>query len=157
MIVNISEIRRVLGGVLEVPVHLSPKSVEGLDLEAPVRGWVRLENMGPRFYLTGEVSTVVRLDCVRCAGSFSRPLSVEIDEFYAPSFSHGRGDEEQVLDDLNVFSLHGDELDLSDPIRENLLLAIPITTLCRPDCQGICPICGSNRNEDVCTCSSEQP
>jgi uncharacterized protein len=152
MIVNISEIHNTL----EVPVHLSPQSIEGLELEEPVRGWVRVENLGPRFHLTGELHTRSRTDCSRCAGSFILPLAVELDEYYAVGNDQLAHDTTEDLEDLNTFSFFGDEIDLNQTIRENLLLAVPWTPLCGESCQGICPQCGTNRNEGNCTCSQEQ-
>jgi uncharacterized protein len=50
----------------------------------------------------------------------------------------------------------GDGLDLADVVREQVLLALPMQKLCRPDCQGICPVCGVNRNETTCQCKLQQ-
>ncbi|MCX5970545.1 MAG: DUF177 domain-containing protein [Coprothermobacterota bacterium] len=156
MIVNISEIHKVLGGILEVPIHLSPRSIEDLELEEPVSGWVRVENLGPRFHLTGELHTRARMDCSRCAGSFVVPLSVKLDECYAAGKDELAHDSTGELEDLNTFVFFGDEIDLIQTIRENLLLAVPWTPLCHEGCQGICPQCGANRNERECACSQEQ-
>jgi uncharacterized protein len=46
----------------------------------------------------------------------------------------------------------GDRLDLGDVIREQLFLAAPLSRLCRPDCRGLCPTCGANRNQTACAC-----
>ncbi|MEI6308065.1 MAG: DUF177 domain-containing protein [bacterium] len=156
MIVNISEIHKVLGGMLEVPVYLSPQSIEGLELEEPVRGWVRVENLGPRFHLTGELHTRARMDCSRCLGSFVLPLSAELDEYYAAGNDEFAYNSTGELEDLNTFAFFGDEIDLNQTIRETLHLAVPWTPLCQEGCQGICLQCGANRNERKCACSQEQ-
>jgi uncharacterized protein len=46
----------------------------------------------------------------------------------------------------------GDGMELEDSLREQVLLAVPIKTLCRYDCKGLCPTCGVNRNEQLCDC-----
>jgi uncharacterized protein len=48
-------------------------------------------------------------------------------------------------------------LQLEDVLREQVLLALPARTLCQPDCKGLCPVCGHNRNEVSCDCVSRQP
>jgi len=156
MIINISEIHNVFGGILEVPIHFSPQSIEGLELEEPVRGWIRVKNLGPRFEVTGEMHTRARVDCSRCASSFVLPLTVELNEYFATGINELANDSTGELEDLDTFLFYGEEIDLSEPIRENLLLAIPWTPLCQESCQGICPHCGVNLNERKCACSQEQ-
>ncbi len=156
MIINISEIHKVLGGILEVPIHLSPQSIEGLELEEPVCGSIRVENLGPRFAVSGALHTRARMDCSRCAGSFVLPLSAEIDEYYADGISESANDSTGELENLDTFVFFGDEIELGETIRENLLLAVPWTPLCQESCQGICPRCGTNLNERKCVCSQEQ-
>ena len=45
-----------------------------------------------------------------------------------------------------------DSLLLEDVLREQVLLSLPVRTLCKPDCKGLCPRCGENRNSTACTC-----
>jgi uncharacterized protein len=47
-------------------------------------------------------------------------------------------------------------LDLEPLIREEMLLAIPINPICRPDCKGLCPVCGENLNESQCSHEDEE-
>jgi uncharacterized protein len=47
-------------------------------------------------------------------------------------------------------------LDITELIRDNILVQLPMKPLCSEDCKGLCPVCGSDRNEIDCTCESEQ-
>jgi uncharacterized protein len=67
-----------------------------------------------------------------------RPLPVDLDDL----------DEAVVIDSHHI-------MDLAETIRQHLLLALPIHPLCRPDCAGICPICGAARNREPCSCQAE--
>lgn len=51
------------------------------------------------------------------------------------------------------------EVDLTDDVREELLLAVPSCFYCSPDCKGVCPMCGTNLNHASCSCDSlpEEP
>jgi uncharacterized protein len=60
------------------------------------------------------------------------------------------GEDEDTAEDMVSFQ-HG-VINLSLPIRDEILLAVPMTAICRPDCAGICPICGGNRNLTPCDC-----
>ncbi len=51
----------------------------------------------------------------------------------------------------------GAVVDLTDAVREDILLAFPQTWLCRAECRGLCPRCGCNRNESTCGCPPEEP
>lgn len=58
-------------------------------------------------------------------------------------------------EDDQVELLSGDVVDILPAVREELTLALPMRFLCRADCQGICPVCGTNRNERDCGCQPE--
>lgn len=51
-------------------------------------------------------------------------------------------------------ALEGDQIDLNPVVRDAVLLELPLAPLCRPDCAGLCPQCGGNRNNDPCSCSN---
>ena len=58
--------------------------------------------------------------------------------------------EDETQDD--VVSFERGTIDLSHPLRDEILLAVPMGPVCRPDCAGICPTCGRNRNVTPCDC-----
>jgi uncharacterized protein len=76
----------------------------------------------------------VQTECARCLTDFEQPLHTEFTELYAFSL-RSTTDSELILPDDGF-------IDLSPLIREYLLLEIPINPLCRPDCFGICSVCG---------------
>ncbi len=63
-------------------------------------------------------------------------------------------EEEVSADNICLFLEIGDEeeMDISEDIRSEMLLALPMTLLCSDDCGGLCPVCGANRNRTVCGC-----
>ena len=63
-------------------------------------------------------------------------------------------EEEVVADNICLFLEIGDEeeMDISEDIRSEMLLALPMTLLCSDDCRGLCPVCGANRNRTDCGC-----
>ena len=54
----------------------------------------------------------------------------------------------------DAFIYESDLLDITEPVRESLLLAVPLQSLCREDCRGLCPVCGADRNEGDCGCDA---
>lgn len=81
-------------------------------------------------------------ECARCLDEFELPIATEFTELYA--FDERSVTESQLLLPANH------QIDLAPIGREYLLLDLPITPLCRPDCKGLCPVCGANRNRENC-------
>ena len=81
-------------------------------------------------------------ECVRCLTEFPEDLETEFTELYA--FSHRSTTDSGLLlpDDYQI--------NLIPLVREYMLLAMPISPLCKPDCKGLCPTCGENLNETSC-------
>jgi uncharacterized protein len=107
-------------------------------------------------HVRGRLAAELGLQCGRCLDPFPLALEQELDLFYlAHRTGEGAEEEEEVeLSDRDVVVAYyeGDRLDLGDVIREQLFLAAPLSRLCRPDCRGLCPTCGANRNQTACAC-----
>jgi uncharacterized protein len=154
MIVNVAEIRRNLGGVLELPVHLMPERIETLPLLKPIAGTVRIQNVGTRLQARVELATEIELECVRCMTAFPYPMVLEFCEYYSEASRLDRESSPELTEeDLETFTYSGDRLDLTEAIRQNMLLSVPAYPLCQEDCGGLCPECGANLNIGDCGCS----
>ena len=64
-------------------------------------------------------------------------------------------DVELTEEDTRTAFFSGTQLAIGDILREQVLLALPMKALCRVDCKGLCPVCGTNRNLNTCNCSGE--
>ena len=84
--------------------------------------------------VTGKLRTPVTLRCSRCLKSFAWP--VRVDDFVVHRELTGE-----------------DFVDLTENLREDIILALPQRALCQTDCQGLCPVCGKDLNEGVCQCT----
>ena len=93
-------------------------------------------------YAHGSFTAETGVECVRCLTHYTHPLHAQLDEMF--SFpSQGEADPTLIIPE-DAF------LEFAPLLREYLLLDLPIRPLCRLDCRGICPICGSNRNHNKC-------
>ncbi len=81
--------------------------------------------------------------CRRCLTPASGVLTLAVRELYTED---GDGDE--------TYPLVHDEVDLEPLVRDAVLLELPLAPLCRPDCAGLCPTCGVNRNSESCRCEA---
>lgn len=121
----------------------------GDDLEIDfLRGTLRLTHTNEGILVQGKLTTQVTLECVRCLEPFAYRLSVSLTERFLPAPAAAR--------DGEAFPIGNDNsVDMDEPIREAILLALPMRALCRPDCRGLCPECGQNLNLGQCECQKE--
>jgi uncharacterized protein len=135
-------------------VHLeAPATGIGLDAET----WPELlvldldvDRMGEQFALRGTVRASSREECARCLEPFEAPRDFEF-QAYAELAAGTRNGDDDVLGEY-VLRHDGRALVLDDELREQALLARPMTSLCRPDCPGLCPRCGAKLGEVPCAC-----
>jgi uncharacterized protein len=108
-----------------------------------------LERAATRLYLTSRVQTEGRFICDRCVEPFSLHLESSYSMVYVTDRTESDGmdpSEMQVIPpDLAV-------IDLSEDVRQTVILAVPFKLLCREDCRGLCPQCGRNLNNGRCGC-----
>lgn len=111
----------------------------------------RLSKSGDDYLLVGHIGGVLESPCARCLETARLPISIDLTATYVPA-----DEDEELDDDSDVIGFAGSQIDLSDEVRDEILLAIPLQTLCRESCQGLCPVCGGNRNTTPCECEAEQ-
>jgi len=118
---------------LEVADKINFNSEKGL-----VKGRVKLVRTNRGILATGRLSSQLKLDCCRCLGTFNYPISFNIEEEYFPSVDIHTGNSLAPPEEPDSFTIDEHHLiDLTEAIRQNTLLAIPIKPLCHPDCPGI--------------------
>jgi uncharacterized protein len=105
-------------------------------------GYMRATRTPQGILLQAAFQTSISLECVRCLTSFEQALHVEFTELYAFS--------QRYVTDSGLIMPETGIIDLEPVFREYILLEVPISPLCRPDCKGLCPICGNNLNESTC-------
>jgi uncharacterized protein len=106
--------------------------------------------------LQGALATTLELVCARCLEPVVQPVDRKFDLLYRPQGTDG-GDEEQSVSgtDAEIGYYQGEGLLLEDVLREQVLLSVPLRTLCREDCKGLCAVCGKNLNHEQCSCAQE--
>ncbi len=107
--------------------------------------------------LRGSISTRVESACDRCLGEVELPVESHFDLIFRPMAAIAREEEIELPgDELRVGFYSGEGVDLNQVVAEQVLLSVPMKVLCRPDCLGLCPTCGANRNVEQCGCSSQR-
>ena len=118
-----------------------------------VDGEVRLLRTHRGILVKGKLQTEVELTCSRCLSLFHCPVTISFEEEYIPTVDVVSGapllsPEESssfIIDEYHV-------IDLTEAIRQYMLLTLPMKPLCREDCAGLCQECGYNLNQGPCDC-----
>lgn len=103
--------------------------------------------------LQGRFQGFFQAPCARCVEPVEVPLKGEFDLIFRPSNVDAESGERSIsTPETEIGYYQNDGLLLEDVLREQVLLSLPTKTLCKPDCKGLCPRCGVNRNSQTCTC-----
>ncbi len=124
------------GSTLDYPHFRGPVQVIGI-----------IRKDGERLTLDAEASAEGDFECTRCADPFHRVIRTPLHlEFVPPRLESDPEDPNiHVYDPIGTTNL-----DITEDVRDALALAIPMTHLCRPDCKGLCPVCGKDLNKETC-------
>jgi len=131
---------------------------EELDIILPLTGKVRFLRTDSGILVTGHLHTEVRMPCRRCLTPVTVPVEFDLEEQFHPSvdiFTGAAIPLEEGEDEVTRMDGHH-ILTLTEVIRQNLLLVLPMSPLCDPHCRGLCPNCGANLNEGPCDCQREE-
>lgn len=111
---------------------------------------------GNNLHLRGKVQFVIRTFCSRCGDDLDYPVDSGFDLVLMPSREEIPVLEEELTpEDLEHLFYQGKEVDLNPYFQEQIALEIPMQFLCRPDCKGVCPGCGSDLNHEPCQCGKQ--
>ncbi|MFB3922303.1 MAG: DUF177 domain-containing protein [Terriglobia bacterium] len=120
---------------------------------APLQVEATAELVGSEIRIRGHLRTRVEASCDRCLGRVEIPVDRDFDLFYRSMKTIARDEEVEVPEDELEIAFHsGDGIQLTDVLTEQVILAMPMKVVCRPDCLGLCPTCGADRNRETCNC-----
>ena len=121
---------------------------EGLELATPISGHVKLTRTNRGILADARVSTSLAGACARCLRPLATPIDVVLEEEYLPSvdLTTGRPVESATEPEALRLTDHH-ELDLAPSVSDAISLAEPIAPLDRPDCPGLCSVCGQPLDE----------
>jgi DUF177 domain-containing protein len=116
----------------------------GVPANAQLELDLRLEAVMEGVLVSGTVSGPVTGQCVRCLEPVSDELEFDLQELFA--YPDSATDETTSQDEAG--RIEGDLINLEPTVRDTVVLGLPLSPLCRDDCQGLCATCGA-RWEDL--------
>ncbi|HUW88136.1 MAG TPA: YceD family protein [Candidatus Paceibacterota bacterium] len=152
---NAHDLPRRAGEMREYSLDIPAPDRIGIDVIAVLPGEeihmdMRLESVTQGVLVSAQLSTIADGECMRCLESVEFDIERRIQELYRyePEKAHTKAQrkrasaEEDDLDLAEELMMEGDIIDLEAPIRDAIVLSLPINPLCAADCPGLCPGCG---------------
>lgn len=134
-----------VGYVREIPFDV-PDLLVSDDLKlGHLRGRLKLTRTTRGILIQGTLDATVQSECSRCLDPTEVSLQLQLEELYV---SPPEPNELFTVPEAGL-------IDLAPLIREEAIVQIPITILCRPNCAGLCINCGANLNYEVCQCEAD--
>lgn len=150
MIVDISDLNRKKVSKKNVHLVYNEESFydegEKIEFLKPVVLEGNLYLIEDLISLEGEIFTEVNLTCSRCLSDFSQKIDLPVHEKFSINPEN---------EDDEVIFVNGDTIDITDVIKNNIIISLPIKKLCKNDCKGLCQHCGTNLNISSCNCAKD--
>ncbi len=154
MIVNIAELSAGAGKAVPFAFRVSADDMDAVFDDCSFEGLIAVEgrvvDTGTCYRAEGVIECKRRFNCDRCLDPCVEEQGIRFSEEFHRGSDEGTADE-----DANVFD--GDALDITALVRDTLLAAQPLSNICKPECKGLCPVCGTNLNYGDCGCDRFLP
>ena len=133
---------------------LAGTEVSAADLSAEV---TLFKTTATEVLLRGHLAGHLRVLCSRCAGPADVTVGEDFQVLFVPLGSEVDAPDEDELatDEPDMVPYTGEEIDIGETLREEILLALPLAPLCAETCRGLCPRCGADLNQGACDCPAE--
>jgi len=130
-----------------------PEVSDGLEAR-DLSGNAKITRLSRDLLVQGQVAGEVTLQCSRCLDPFVTAVEAPLEELFRQTIDVTSGNPlppDPAAADDEAFAIDANHIvDLTEPVRQALLVALPLQPLCREDCAGLCPQCGANLNEGDC-------
>ena len=143
--INVSDLLRRPGNTRDVRLDAALEGLENSSarVDEPLTLVLRLESLSHGIVASGRVRGRWTAACSRCLEPAASDFDLRLREVF----------EDHPVED-ETYPIQSDEIDLEQPLRDVVVPELPIFPLCDPECLGLCPVCGADRNEDPCGCDT---
>jgi uncharacterized protein len=157
----IIELQSLIGGSktvdIEIPAGEIDLEADGARLSQNVVLNADVRSSSGITAVEGTIDTAADVACTRCLERITVPLTFSFVTRFVAAESFGTSGERELHgEDLDYDTIEAERIDLTDVVREQLLLNLPQQVLCKEDCRGLCEKCGANRNLIDCKCENDE-
>jgi uncharacterized protein len=140
---------------LPIDVQVPPSALhwedESVRIDRPVHLEASAQLSGADIVVRGGLTGEVETSCRRCLEPIRATIVEEVLFVYRPGLAVGDAESDEVY----PIDPRAREVDLTDAVREHVVLAVPQYVICSEACRGLCPGCGANLNDGACACREE--
>lgn len=153
-VIDVEQLKKIRGKRIKVSIleKLPPLPVQGESItpvgEAEYR--LTLTNAGGTIAVEGTIRSELRVRCNRCLDQFIYPMETGFQEIY-----YDRNQPQPGGKETDWVPFTGDELDITPEMLQTIVVNLPMRFLCREDCRGLCPACGTELNNRQCECKHD--
>jgi uncharacterized protein len=156
MIVNLASVSGSASYDFRIPAEEFDLEMPGVTLRGDVRVTCEVVRHIIETDVRGTVEADAEIDCTRCLKPVSEKLTFPFEvSFVAPEAFSSQSEVELKESDLGVDVVDGEQIDLKEVAREQILLNLPEQVVCQVDCKGLCERCGVNKNTGECRCGED--
>lgn len=141
------------GLIVDLEEELTPEDV---SLSCAVTSRLSLHKVGTEIVIAGRLKAAMDLQCSRCLRDFRQDLDIPVNVVYHPIAEAGEERHALKDDEMDMEFYKGEELDLRELLKEQVLLNEQMKPLCSEQCKGICPKCGTDLNAGQCNCGGKE-
>lgn len=148
-------IRGIEDGKHPLEIHTSAEVLElsTFKRDLSIDGFLTKDH--ERITIEGTAKAEAELECSRCTDTFTTQIKAPL--FISLIPPNLAKDDEELDDEVHIYDQYiSPTFDITQDVRDALGTAVPMKPLCRPNCKGLCPVCGKNRNEGECGCETPQ-
>ncbi len=129
---------------------------EGVTTVGKVQLDLAIQKSGEEYFCQGEVTATYTVECSRCLAETEKQVSQRT-EFIVCGTDQTTAHAAKGIDDEDYVYFRGSDLcaDVTEQVRQALILSLPMKPLCSDNCRGLCPVCGVNLNKETCTCRKD--
>jgi uncharacterized protein len=157
MILHLQQLQNVEDLCVDLDGQRCDFPADAGKIRAPIHLEAHIRKVGHEVAIEGHLSTQVEVLCARCLKPHKEVLSETFEVVYCPKPVIPEDADEVELEggELDCYYYEGETISLFELVHDQLILMIPVKPLCRPDCAGLCPLCGRNLNNGLCECASQ--
>ena len=158
MIIDLASLEK---SVLDFNFSLPPETIdlerEDAKLISPIDVKGKLTKGIVALTVEGEISAVAGMECTRCLQPVEHKLHIPFKTEFITAENYKAAKESELHEqDLDTAVYEGDKIDLTELVREQILLNLPEQVFCTENCRGLCEKCGANRNLIDCNCIEKE-
>lgn len=151
MRVNVSDIIKTEGAGIDINFSDDLPELKDLGLSVEFKPSFefagRIVNLGGLLKLSGELHFEFSTNCLRCLKRVETATDVKVEESFV---------EVSKANDEDAYTFEGFVVDIDKPLMDNIILALPMKTICSENCKGLCKTCGTNLNINSCKCEKHE-